>query len=293
MRNTMRNALVALALLAVPAVAEAQEVQLTGPLAGAPAIKRLVLHRQGRLHLGIVPAFSLSDEYLRHLFGGVRIEYNLFDFLAIGVWGGYAPLTLSTGLADEVEDKAYSNNDQSSGQNLNFPYGENMQGTPARSNFPDQLGRMQWIAAGQLTLVPLRGKLGLVGKVFMDVDVYGFLGAAAVGVQERGDLGRSGDDPGHPVNDNMPSEVTQDTRVAFAPTFGAGINLYFNNFIGMTLEYRALPFSWNRSGTDECCVDGESFPDDQINSDDRQLSFNQLFAVGVIFALPTTPQIAE
>jgi outer membrane beta-barrel protein len=292
MRSTVRNAVVALALLAVPAVAEAQEVQLTGPLAGAPAIKRLVLHRHGRMHLGLVPAFSLSDEYVRHLFVGLRAEYNILDFLAIGVWGGYAPLTFETGLADEVQTKAYSNNTQAGTQNLNFPYGENMQGEPARSNFPDQLGRMQWIGVGQITLIPLRGKLGLVGKVFLDVDVYGFLGVGAVGVQERGDLGRSGTD-GHPENNNSPSEVTQSTRVAIAPTFGAGINLYFNKFIGMTLEYRALPFSWNRSGTDECCVDGESFPDDQIDADDRQLSFNQLFSLGVVFALPTTPQVAE
>jgi hypothetical protein len=70
--------------------------------------------------------------------------------------------------------------------------------------------------------------------------------------------------------------------------------MYANNWIGITLEYRALPFSWNRSGTDECCSeDGESFPDGHIDEDDRQLSFNQMLGVGVIFALPTTPEIAE
>ena len=288
MRSGLRNVVVALALLAAPAVASAQEVQLTGPLAGAPAIKRLVLHRAGRLHLGLVPAFSLSDEYVRHLFVGARIEYNILDFLSIGAWGGYALLATETGLADEVQNKAFTNGEegQSSNQNLNFPYGSNSTNFGSRSNFSDQLGRMQWVAAGQLTLIPLRGKLGLVGKVFLDVDVYGFIGAAAVGVQERGDVSR-------PTNQDVPADVTTATRVAIAPTFGAGINLYFNKFVGMTLEYRALPFSWNRSGTDECCVNGEGFPDNKIDADDRQLSFNQLFSLGVIFALPTTPQIAE
>lgn len=288
MRSRLRNALFALALLAVPTAASAQEVQLTGPLAGAPAIKRLTLHRAGRLHLGIVPAFTFGDEYVRTLFVGARLEYNIVDFLAIGVWGGYGVLSLETGLSDEVQNKAFTNGEegQSSNQNLNFPYGDNSDDFGARTNYPDQLGRMQWVGAGQLTLVPLRGKLGLVGKLFLDVDVYGFLGVAAVGVAERGNVNR-------PNNRDEPADVTEATRVAIAPTFGAGINLYMNKFVGLTLEYRALPFSWNRSGTDECCVSGENFPDNKINEDDRQLSFNQMFSLGVIFALPTNPQVAE
>jgi len=289
MRSAARNALLALALLTVPAAASAQEVQLTGPLAGAPAIKRLVMHRAGRLHLGIVPGFTFGDEYTRTLLAGVRLEYNIVDFLAIGVWGGYGVLSLETGLADEVQNKAFTNGEegQSQNQNLNFPYGSNSDDfNQDRGAFPDQLGRIQWVGAGQITLVPLRGKLGLVGKLFLDVDVYGFVGAAAVGVQERGDVDR-------PNNRDEPAEVTQATRVAIAPTFGAGINLYMNKFVGLTMEYRALPFSWNRSGTDECCVEGESFPDNHIDADDRQLSYNQMFNIGVIFALPTTPSVTE
>lgn len=292
MRSSMRNALIALALLAIPAAAEAQEVQLTGPLAGAPAIKRLVLHRAGRLHLGIVPGFTFGDEYTRTLLAGVRLEYNIVDFLAIGVWGAYGVLSLETGLSDEVQNKAFTNGEegQSSNQNLNFPYGDpgntNSDDFYPRDRFPDQLGRIQYVGALQLTLVPLRGKLGLVGKLFLDVDVYGFIGGAAVGVAERGDVDR-------PNNRDEPAAVTEATRVAIAPTFGAGVNLYMNKFVGLTLEYRALPFSWNRSGTDECCVDGENFPDNHIDADDRQLSFNQMFNIGVIFALPTEPDVAE
>ncbi|MBI2894781.1 MAG: hypothetical protein HYY06_14595 [Deltaproteobacteria bacterium] len=288
MGSQTRNGLLALALLALPSAAGAQEVQLTGPLAGAPAIKRLVLHRAGRLHLTVMPTFTFGDEYVRHLLAGARVEYNLLDFLAIGLWGSYGVYTVENGLSDEVQNKAYANEgSQDYNQNLNFPYGDNSGDFYGRPRFPDQLGRIQWVGGAQLTLAPLRGKVGLVGKAFVDVDVFGFVGAAAVGVQERANTER-------PTNEDNPASIATASRTTFAPMFGAGINMYFNNFIGMTMEYRALPFSWNRSGTDECCTDeGEAFPDHKIDDQDRQLSFNQMFSVGVIFALPTTPTIDE
>ena len=45
--------------------AEAQEIQLTGPLAGAPAVRKLRLHREGRFEVTPNVSFTLLDEYNR------------------------------------------------------------------------------------------------------------------------------------------------------------------------------------------------------------------------------------
>src|SRR5512137_1201777 len=110
MRSVTRSAFLGAALLlAMTSVVSAQEVQLTGPLAGAPAIKRQVLRRSGRLHMAILPTFTINDEYVRHLMGGARLEYNVADFLAFGVWGSYTAFTVTNGLTDEIQDRAFSN----------------------------------------------------------------------------------------------------------------------------------------------------------------------------------------
>ena len=43
--------------------ASAQEIQLTGPLAGAPAVRQLRLHRAGRFEVSPTVSFTLLDEY--------------------------------------------------------------------------------------------------------------------------------------------------------------------------------------------------------------------------------------
>ena len=68
--------------------AHAQEIQLTGPLAGAPPVITLRLYREGRFEIAPQFAFTLLDEYQHSYFVGGRINYNITDWLAFGVWGG-------------------------------------------------------------------------------------------------------------------------------------------------------------------------------------------------------------
>jgi hypothetical protein len=63
--------------------ATAQEIQLTGPLAGAPAVRQLRLRRQGRVEIAPSINFTLLDEYQRTIMPGGRLTYNLTDWLAI------------------------------------------------------------------------------------------------------------------------------------------------------------------------------------------------------------------
>src|SRR5262245_12930809 len=91
-RTVARRMLAALATVAaisaVSEQADAQEILLTGPLAGAPAVRKLRLYREGRFEIAPAVSFTLLDEYQRTIVLGARLNYNFTDWLAIGGWGG-------------------------------------------------------------------------------------------------------------------------------------------------------------------------------------------------------------
>jgi hypothetical protein len=60
------------------------------------------------------------------------------------------------------------------------------------------------------------------------------------------------------------------------------------------VEYRALPFSWNRAGFDSRgSGPGQNFPDQQINSEDETFRFNQLVTITLGFYFPIQPKITD
>lgn len=264
-------------------VAKAQDVQITGPLAGAPACRHCRIYRAGRFQIQPFAAFTLQDEFSRTLLAGAQLQFHLTDWLGIGVWGGYGVLSIDTGLTDEVV---------ALGQTTE----RNRLSLPHRDNFAEQIARIKYVAAGQLTFIPLRGKLSLFQKLFIDTDFYLFLGAAAVGVEERADVttnvceGRPNPGPNDDPCDS--TQFDRVSRVAIAPTFGVGLMLYANDLFGLSIEYRGLPFAWNTSGTDEGGQAGE-FPDGRIDSDDRRFQYNHMVVLGFAFYLPTEARISE
>lgn len=257
--------------------AAAQEIQLTGPLAGAPAVRKLRLYRQGRVELALGPGFTLLDEYQRTIFVGGRLQYNIFDWLGIGVFGGFGAASLDTDLTERIEDTAPRNS--RTAVNL-----------PARGGqaFNKQTGKMKWMAAPQVTFSPFRGKLALFQKLFTDTDLYVHGGAAFIGVEERGECGG----PGKPCT--APNSFVAATRTAIAPTFGLGLSLYVSNFVSVNVEYRAFPFSYNRGGFDSRGAPPDaSFPDNKLDSEDRTFKFNQMIFIAAGFHFPTSPKISE
>ena len=260
-------------------VAKAQDVQITGPLAGAPACRHCRIYRAGRFQIQPFAAFTLQDEFSRTLLAGAQLQFHLTDWLGIGVWGGYGVLSIDTGLTDEVT---------ALGQTTE----RNRLSLPSREGFPDQIARIKYVGAGQLTFIPLRGKLSLFQKLFIDTDFYIFLGAAAVGVEERADV-EPGVCAGAMTSGACAASQTERvSRVAIAPTFGVGLMLYANDLFGLSIEYRGLPFAWNTSGTDEGGPDGE-FPDGRIDSDDQRFQYNHMVVLGFAFYLPTEARISE
>lgn len=271
------------AAVLAPSEASAQEIQLTGPLAGAPAVRKLRLHREGRFEIVPSVSFTLLDEYQRTIMPGLRLQYHPTDWFGFGVWGGVG-IGYTTALTDELQEKAIDNrhcdlNPSSTACRLtrvNLTRGD-MQ--------DDQLGQFQWVVAPQVTFVPFRGKLALFSALFVDTDVNFFLGPAIVGLRERAECG------------NPDSEFTAcgsdasfvlNSRVTVAPTFGLGLNFYPTEFFGFGAEWRGIPFAWNTSGFDNYGGDPDGdFPDNKVDGEDSTFHFNSMVTINFSFRIPT------
>jgi len=307
------------ASLAVAGSAQAQEIQLRGPLAGARSVARLVRYREGRIAITPMAAITIQDEFSREIFFGLRGEYHFTDWLGVGLMGAIAPVHIDTSLTEQITAGSPGNTGN----------------VPNRTYFPQQVARRNWMADLHVSFIPLRGKFALFQSLVADVDFFLFGGVAFVGVSERRASTRSGSGAVGTAGANgnlngLPYTVTTDNRrrleddqraqesgVSIAPTFGAGLNFYINRFISINFEYRATPFSYNTSGTDEsstltrCGINGseacDGIPDyvasyfernpnnryAAIDSNDRSLHFNQMVSLGVSIYLPTGPQIGQ
>jgi opacity protein-like surface antigen len=276
------------AMSAAPA-ADAQELQLTGPLKGAPAVRHLRLYRQGRFEIAPSVSFSLLDEYRRTILVGARLNYNITDWLAIGVWGAGGVVSSTTYLTDQID--IHSPRDQLTAINVahsGFPYGQGKGVAPL--SFADQTAKISYVVSPQLTFIPFRGKLAIFNKIFVDTDLYLAGGIAFVGIQEREDCGtQSG-----MTACNQPSTFSLTSRSKIAPTLGLGLTFYPTGFFSLGVEYRALPFSWNRAGFDSRGTGPNgNFPDQQVNSNDETFKFNQFVTIALGFSFPTKPKISE
>ena len=256
--------------------ASAQEVQVSGPLAGAPAVKKLRLWRDTRLHLEPFFAFTIGDEYSRSLVVGGEVRFHFLDWLGIGGWGGYSVGQLDTNLTKEVQAKGVTTN-------------ANRLDLPTREGFSDQVGRVNWWSGVEVHFVPFRGKLAMFQKIFFDADLDFFVGAAFVGVEERANavgLPSPGAVTGCQI-EGIPgldanctnSQGARSKRTAIAPSFGVAFSAFFRDFLGVSFRWRGIPFKYNTGGTD-------NNNDGQIDSSDRLKQFNNMFTVGLIFVLP-------
>jgi hypothetical protein len=285
---------IAAGLLAKTETANAQEILLTGPLAGAPAVRKLKLYRQGRFEVAPAFSFTLLDEYQRQIFVGARLNYNLTDWLAIGVWGGFSPgpFKITTALAENIQTVNRLRIQENTVRNQGGQESTTTYQVARRNlgqDFTKQLGTIDWIAAPQITLVPFRGKIAIFQSIYADTDLYFFVGPAFVGVKERGDCSAKAG-----VTCDQPGSFALKSRTAIAPTFGLGLSFYVNKWNAFGFEWRAVPFARNTGGFDNHGGDPDGrFPDNKIDSADREFKFNQMVTVSYGFYFPTMYRQSE
>ena len=279
LESSLAMVVAAAALVAVPANAE--DVQLAGPLRDAPSVRRLEQYRNGRFEVALQPTFTLLDEYRRTAFAGLRVQYHFTEWLGVGLFGAFGALSLPTDLTDQLDGSLAK---ASSHSTKNATSVGHTAGAASYPKFSAQTSTLDWIAAPQAQFVPFRGKLSLLNEYFVNADAYVHTGVAFVGLTERTDC---------QANCGDPATLKVASRIAVAPTFGLGMNFYLDDHISVGFEYRAMPFSWNRAGFDSrgSGPDG-NFPDDRITSDDRTFKFNQLVSLGVGYSFGD-PRITE
>jgi len=292
--NTASRWLLALGLLVAAlgstARVKAQDVEITGPLAGAPAVRKMRIYRDGRFQLQPTFGMTLNDEFSRTMLAGIQIGYHFTDWLGIHGFFDYGLFGIDTTLTDQVSKHGQTTD-------------RNVLSLPSPGKFSDQIGQLKFLSGVQATFIPLRGKLSLFQAIFVDTDFYLFGGAAFAQVQERKDVLAGVCQASATVIASQPcldSQTLRATRIQVAPTFGAGLSMYITDWVGLTLEYRAFPFKWNTSGTDEGGMNKKrqadkngEFPDGAINSSDRQFHFNQMISLGFAFYLPVRSDVTE
>lgn len=278
----------AFALLGLTERAEAQEILLTGPLAGAPAVRKLRLYREGRFEIAPTVSFTLLDEYQRTILLGARLTYNLTDWIGIGAWGAYGALIrIPTSLTDNIQVVNRTRRQEDG-------YRDSVTGRILAPNLgadlTEQIGGIEWVVSPQVTLVPFRGKIALFQSIYIDTDMYFFGGPAFVNVLERSNCARGLCPPADRINQSF----EQTARTTIAPTFGLGLTFYANKFSALGFEWRGLPFNWNTGGFDTAGGGKDNeFPDGAVNEDDRRFRFNQMLTVSLNFYLPTQYRISE
>lgn len=288
MTKTLGLTLLAAALWVAPgSVAQAQEIQVTGPLAGQPAVRRMRQYRTDHVQL-IVPAmgFTLQDEFARSLMVGLEANFHFTDFLGVGVYGSMANFGNAFQIDTDLTAQVVRNGQTTARNQLSMPDNE---------NFSAQVARLLGLASAHVIFAPLRGKLAIFQGGFVDTDFYVLLGFTAAFVAERQNVtdAEAAACINNPVGDSTCRGTQQlgGVRFAPAPMFGVGLNLYFNEFLGLALQWRGFPFDMNPAGTDEFGDDG--FPDGQIDAQDQRFYFHHMMNIGLIINLPPETSITE
>lgn len=291
--------------------AAAQEILLEGPLAGAPAVHKLVQYRKMRFSAGPQFGYTILNDYMHNFLLGLRLEFNVMDWLGFGVLGYYgvnAPTKLTSHISDSRDLAG----------NRTVPSESNWPSYTGADNFEDQVALLKGMYLAQISLVPFRGKLALFERLFVAVDGYIFLGGGIVHFEQR-DMCSSDRDGGDADwcgewDDPDTWSLSRSSRIGGTFTAGVGFMVYFNDWFGVNLEYRLAPFKWNAGGTDEAGSAGArwretdehgqlewetvsrgrgDYPDGNIDDRDMSWNSNQSIAIGFIFHFPFETTISD
>jgi outer membrane beta-barrel protein len=317
-RITIALAFALLTLCGGTKIASAQEILLEGPLAGAPAVRKLVQYRQLRFSAGPQFGYTILNNYEHNFLVGARLEFNIFEWLSVGAIGYYS-FNAPTKLTQHISASEDIGGTATTPSESNFP------SYSGANNFEEQVALLKGMYLAQLAVIPLRGKLAMFEKLFVAIDGYIFLGGGVVHLQDREDC--QGQDSNSDGSIDLCGELSQidsgngygsvsrKSRVTGTFTLGVGFMAYFNEWFALNLEYRVTPFKWNEGGTDESGKAGKQweltedqdgnvtwspvsrgsgdYPDGNIDKKDRIWNSNQSIAIGFIFYFPFEPKIAE
>ncbi|MDJ0764921.1 MAG: hypothetical protein QNJ97_18205 [Myxococcota bacterium] len=303
----------------------AQEILIEGPLAGAPAVRKMVQYRKFRFSIGPQFAYTILNHYMHNFLVGARLEFNLTDWLGVGAVG-YFGINVPTKLTNHITDSTNLGGEATTPATT----ASNWPSYTGAANFEDQVAKLKGQYLGQLSFVPFRGKMSMFEKLFVAIDGAIFAGGGIVHYEQRAACDGSKNPQTGEIEDGCGDftaflgngDVGElapklETEIGGAFTWGVNFMAYFNNWFAINIEYRMTPFKWNAAGTDEAGNaasqwqyaedpdnDGEpiwisdpsgsgDYPDGKIGDEDKEWSFNQSIGLGLIFYFPFDPRIGE
>jgi len=255
--------IIAFLVLAVAAPAFAQEGRA---LEDQPPVRHRKELRDQRFAIGPMVGFTFLEPYKHTVVGGLKVDYHLFDWLAVGGMGVFGVTALDTGLTNEIADAeaaqiaANCGTDEACARQFEI---RDEDGVP----WEDAQNSLQYAAAVRATVIPLSGKLALFSKLFAAADLYVFGGLGVLGFKNDAgdaDLGNDG--------------------LSFGGHVGGGFHLFFSDWLAFNFEVADTLAANNPSGRN---TNESSDPEDLVNEDDKRFGNNLMMLFGATIYFPS------
>ena len=247
MRRALVPLLSAAVLLGHAGPAAAEDV---GGLEAAPLIRQALLLRGGRHEVTASLGVSLGDAFVRGWAPPFGYTYYLFNWFGVGADFNYNVCSFlggacKTDLAEQVEAK----NPELDGADLS------------------DLSLLTFMVTPYATLVPVTGKIGVLGSMVVNWDMHLLLGGALIGT------------------DNFGSGNAIESGTAIAPVFGLGQRFYLGRSLAVTVSLR--DYIVNRS------LNAPTTGDESDNDPEKEVENIFMLTVGASFYFPTRVQTAQ
>jgi outer membrane beta-barrel protein len=271
MPTTRRASLpIVVALLAAATTAHADR---RNPLEGQPSIRHRVEMRQTRFEITPQLLLSTNQDFRHFVGGGLVLQFHIFDWLGVGLQGAFGG-GYDSGLTSRIAEVT---NNPTANQ-------------PTTKQFRDHLATINAVLSAYATLTPFAGKLALFGAAFLKYDLYALVGVGMLYLTNSwvatADMNNCSNNPPPGMQGSPNSCDPLNSGVKVGLDFGAGVHLYFNDWLGLNLEFRDVMASWNPGGLD---VNG----DRKVTEEDNTLQHSLFFGLGLTFMLPPTAKISQ
>ncbi len=255
----------ALVVTMAPLAAQAQRVS---PLADAPAIRKREELRASRFEGGLGFGSTVGQDFYHTMFLDVKLDLHVYDWLSIGVVGGYGFKNLQTAFGEQLVGSLHDT--------------PPVPREPTKATATASMEQIKMMAAAQLEFTPFAGKFSLAGKVFAHYDFYALGGIAFLDVE--------------PTTASSPDAAACSSTGTgkscgvsgwkFGPTAGVGVHVFIKQWLALNVELRDILARINPSGRD---VNGDGF----ARTDDIGWGSTYIMTANLAVYLPSAAVISQ
>lgn len=273
--RTHKLVVISLSAFACLAAAPAWAERGRDPLAGQPAIRQRVEMRKLRFEVSPTLLISANQPYLIGVGGGLNLQFHFTDWLGVGASFHYTAgleSPLASNLESVLPDKA-----------------DPVYRQPSKQQFRDHLVGPNFLGSIYGVVTPIGGKFALFNSLFARYDFYGMLGFGFANMTTP--LASGATYSATTMNGDV-NNTSPDVFTGFKPggMVGIGTHFFFNEWVGLQLEFRDYFYKANPGGLDVVTSDGTK---PTLSSSDEYMTNNLYFSIGVSFKLPPGAKVSR